>query len=314
MGQIVHTYSLQTLKHMQRSYKDMLEQSPQGALFRARTEHAVITAYRSGKVLFQGKSPEKEAKKWEALLNHEVEKPQTVKRNKKVDKIYAPPFELAKQTHIGSDESGTGDYFGPITTCCTLITQEQIEPLKGLGIQDSKKITDDNIKTLAQELIKRSIPYVSVVLDNEKYNMLQKKGWTQGKMKAMLHHYAIKNLMKKLGHTNYHGILIDQFCEPHVYKKHLATEGETLPDHTYFMTKAEDFSIAVAAGSIIARARFLQEMNRLSEQIGFTLLKGASNQVDQLAAQIISAKGEAILPSIAKVHFANTKKAKQYLL
>src|SRR5699024_8616546 len=82
------------------------------------------------------------------------------------------------------------------------------------------------------------------------------KGWSQGKMKTMLHHYAIQKLLKKIGTAQPKGILIDQFCEPRIYAKHLASEQETMTKHTYFITNAEKHSIAVAAASIIARTRF----------------------------------------------------------
>ena len=79
------------------------------------------------------------------------------------------------------------------------------------------------------------------------------------------------------------------------------------------MTKAENHAIAVAAGSVIARASFLQEMRRLSHEIGIDLLKGASTKVDQLIARIIKEKGHTTLERIAKLHFKNTEKAEKYL-
>src|SRR5699024_6122609 len=100
------------------------------------------------------------------------------------------------------------------------------------------------------------------------------------------------------------------FCMPHVYEKHITSEGRKLDPHTYFMTKAETHSLAVAAASIIARASFVKEMEDLSKIVGFSLLKGASPKVDQQIAKIIRTKGKQFLPSVAKVHFANTKKQK----
>ncbi len=68
-----------------------------------------------------------------------------------------------------------------------------------MGITDSKTLTDDKIAILAKELVKEKIPYTLLTLDNTKYNKLQKKGWNQGKMKAMLHHHAIEKLLVKIG-------------------------------------------------------------------------------------------------------------------
>lgn len=307
MGQHTETFKKEKIEEMHQYYKTSLEKSPPGAIFRARTEHAVITAYRSGKVLFQGARPEMELDKWiEGNVTEEKPVPS-------IQTSYYPPENLFTANHIGSDESGTGDYFGPITACAVYVTAEQIPILKEMGIQDSKAITDTHIHTLAKELVQLDVPYSLMVIHNEKYNALQARGWSQGKMKTMIHHSVIGNVLKKIGDAPYEGILIDQFCNPPIYKKHLASERKTLPDKTYFMTKAEHYSIAVAAGSVIARASFLNEMDRLSEETGYPLLKGASQKVDQLIAKIIREKGKEALQGIAKVHFANTEKAGRYL-
>src|SRR5699024_8126276 len=134
---------------MQTYYQPYLEKSPQGPMFRARTPNAVITAYKSGKVLFQGANPTDEIVKWtnEKSVNNQL-----------------------KTSHIGSDESGTGDFFGPVTAAAVFITQEQIVNLKELGIQDSKLIKDDSILNLSKKIVEMNIPYSLLVLNNEKYN------------------------------------------------------------------------------------------------------------------------------------------------
>jgi ribonuclease HIII len=307
--QNVYVYPLEKVQEMKRYYNHVLQPTPQGAVFRAKTEHAVITGYRSGKVLFQGSNPEIEAAKWTG----EVNKGETVNSKKAQISSYSPPESLFVSSHIGSDEAGTGDYFGPITVASTYVKKEQIPLLKELGVKDSKNLTDSTIVKIASELAQMRLPYSLLILHNPKYNALQRKGWSQGKMKAMLHHHAIQNLVEKIGHSPYEGILIDQFCEPGIYRKHIASEKERLPEKTFFMTKAESYSIAVAAGSIIARASFVKEMDRLSEQMGFELNKGASKKVDQTIARVIREKGEAALENCAKLHFANTEKARQYL-
>lgn len=301
-----------TINNMQVHYKHVLDNKPpQGAIFRAKTENAVITAYQSGKVLFQGKNVDAEVNKWQGN-----DADLTLSSNSHIKKqvtTYTPPNNIFTQSHIGSDESGTGDYFGPITTAAVYVTTEQISLLKQLGIQDSKAINDKNVQALAKELATMNIPYSLMILHNGKYNRLQQSGWSQGKMKAMLHHAAINQLLKKIESSFYKGIVIDQFCQPTVYERYLASEQQSIPPHTFFMTKAENSSIAVAAGSVIARASFLQEMERLSEQIGHSLLKGASKQVDKLIATIMKENDESTLQQIAKVHFANTKKAAAYM-
>lgn len=311
MSQNVYTLPPNIIKDMQVNYSQSLVSAPQGAIFRAKTAHAVITAYKSGKVLFQGSAPEVEMAKWENKAAIKDQPKQT--RRSVSNHSLAPPTTLFENDHIGSDESGTGDYFGPVTVACVYVKQEQIKLLRDLGIQDSKKLTDLAVQKLSKEIIQLRIPYSLLILHNEKYNTLQKQGWSQGKMKAMLHHHAIDTLLDKINDAPYDGILIDQFCTPDVYKRYIATEQEVLAPKTYFMTKAESYSIAVAAGSIIARASFLNEMDKLSENLGVPLRKGASKHVDQLIAKIIADKGYDTLNSCAKTHFVNTEKAKAYM-
>ncbi|WP_042146255.1 ribonuclease HIII [Paucisalibacillus sp. EB02] len=311
MSQNVYVLSVETIEKMKQYYHKSLTSTPQGAIFRAKTKDAVITAYRSGKVLFQGNNPQIEYEKW---ADNQVIQPNDSKAKKSPKtSFYTPPESLFSSSHIGSDEAGTGDYFGPITVASAYVTPSQIRLLKELGVKDSKNLTDDTILKLAKEIVNLRIPYSLLILHNPKYNTLQKRGWSQGKMKAMLHHHAIQKLLKKIGNAEYDGILIDQFCEPGIYKRHIASEQGVLPNNTYFMTKAESYSIAVATGSIIARASFVEEMDKLSEDMGFELKKGASKIVDQTIARIILEKGEGKLNSCAKVHFANTQKARQYL-
>lgn len=97
---------------------------------------------------------------------------------------------------IGSDEVGTGDYFGPITVVAVYAKKEQLSLLKELGVQDSKNLKDPQIIEIAKQ-IKDVVPFSLLTCDNPKYNALQAKGMSQGKMKALLHNQAIKHLMQK---------------------------------------------------------------------------------------------------------------------
>ncbi|WHX27691.1 ribonuclease HIII [Virgibacillus halodenitrificans] len=309
MSQVVAAISKDKIIEMKSFYSTYLTNTPQGAIFRAKTPNAVITAYHSGKVLFQGSNPEAEAGKWPESSN----KKSSYKKTQRLNNSYAPPESLFGSNHIGTDEAGTGDYFGPITVAGVFIKKEQIHSLKTMGVKDSKNLTDSVIRKLAPEIVKLNLPYSSLVLPNEKYNRLQEKGWTQGKMKAMLHHHVIKNIFGNIDTTQLDGILIDQFCEPHVFQRHISSEKESILEKTYFMTKAESYSIAVAAASIIARSRFLSEMDLLSDKLGIVLPKGASKKVDQTIAKVILEKGESTLDGCAKTHFANTRKAQAYI-
>ncbi len=311
MPQAVYKLSQQTIYQMKHYYQSSLTTTPQGAIFRAKTPEAVITAYKSGKVLFQGAAPEKESKKW--ANTNEVVAPKAASRSQRTPHAFVPPTTLYTSNHMGTDEAGTGDYFGPITVAGVYLTQDQIHYLKTIGVTDSKTITDTKIRELAKKITAMNIPYSLMVLRNEKYNQLQKKGWSQGKMKAVLHQHAINKLQEKIQGQQIEGIIIDQFCEPPIYQRHIRSEQLSLLPHTYFLTKAESYSTAVAAGSIIARASFLKEMDALSKSTGMTLPKGASKIVDETIAQIIHKYGWDFLNKCGKTHFANTKKANTYL-
>lgn len=295
------------LKRMEKYYGNNMVASPPGSRFRVKTDSAVITAYNSGKVLFQGKDAAIEAAKW---------KTGEVKQLKITDSNgspYTPKESLFFHSHIGSDEAGTGDYFGPITVAAVFIEESKIPLLKKLGIRDSKTLTDSAIKRLAKKIIEEEIPYASLVLPNEKYNKLQQSGWSQGKMKALMHHHAIEYVKKKITNQQYDGIIIDQFCQPDVYKRYLRSENLTLQEKTFFVTKAESKSIAVAAASLLARTKFVDEMDRLSRVVGLELPKGAGQQVDKTIARFIQIYGREKLTTCAKIHFANTQKADKYL-
>lgn len=308
MGQIVCQFPLETIRKMERHYQDSLRSTPQGAIFSAQTPDAVITAYKSGKVLFQGRHPEAEIEKWP-----QGESKTTEKHERNEPSPFTPKNSLYLSSHIGSDEAGTGDYFGPITVSAVYMNEANINLLQEIGIKDSKTLSDDKISQLALKLMEEEIPYSLLVLPNEKYNRLQRQGWSQGKMKAMLHHHAIKKLKKKIGNQRYDGIVIDQFCTPQVFERYIHSEDERLLEHTYFVTKAESYSLAVAASSIIARAKFVEEMERLSKEVGIPLPKGASEKVDRAIAEIIRNKGKETLHYCGKIHFANTEKANKYL-
>lgn len=307
MGQIVLTLSKTTVAEMNQAYMAMQKPAPAGAVFAAKTDTSTITAYQSGKVLFQGEQPEVEASKWGS-----VEEAEIAPKKVKPKHGYEPDPSLFTSSHIGSDEAGTGDYFGPVTVAAAYVTDEQIELLREIGVKDSKNLTDSSIHSLAEKILALKIPYNLIVLHNPKYNELQAKKWTQGKIKTILHNHAINQLVKEIEPAKPTGILIDQFSQPSVYIRHLKSEGKRLTDDTYFITKAESHSIAVATASILARASFVDEMNKLSETVGIELPKGASEKVDRVAGSILRRSGPEELGQYAKMHFVNTKKAETY--
>jgi ribonuclease HIII len=297
---VIQANSALTMK-MKDHYKDTLvSKLPPGAVFSAKPAGCTVTAYKSGKVLFQGANGEAEALKWGS-----AETPKAKSPSKGTTTL---PENFADWSVIGSDEVGTGDFFGPITVVSAYVRRDQIPLMKELGVKDSKNLKDPQIISIAKDLIK-TIPYSLLVLHNEKYNKLQSGGMTQGKMKAILHNQAINHLLDKMAPEEPEGILIDQFVEKNTYFKHINAQKKIQKERVYFSTKGESIHIAVAAASIIARYAFLKEMDKLSAKAGVDIPKGAGKQVDVAAAKIIKRKGIEELKSMTKWHFANSEKA-----
>lgn len=296
---------IEKMKHHYHSY--LLEKIPQGGIFSAKVADCTITAYASGKVLFQGNAAENEANKWshEAITPTTKNTPSTPKKT--IGK-FSPSNNISSLSIIGSDEVGTGDYFGPMMVVATYVDKKHLLLVKELGVKDSKNLTDQQITAIAQKLI-HIIPYSLLILHNEKYNQLQKSGMSQGKMKALLHNQAISNVIEKIKPIQPEGILIDQFAQPDIYFNYLKEQKLVIRDNVFFSTKGEQAHLAVAAASIIARYAFIKEFEKLSESVGITLPKGAGSKVDVTAAKIINQYGMQFLLKCAKVHFANTEKA-----
>ncbi|OQM45640.1 ribonuclease HIII [Anoxybacillus sp. UARK-01] len=290
-----------TIKRMEQYYNSYITgHLPAGALFVAKKNGCTITAYRSGKVLFQGKEAEKEAQIWSIPASQQPTLKEQNTRSSRLSIVSA----------VGSDEVGTGDYFGPIVVVAAYVAKEQISSLAKMGVKDSKQLTDEAICRLAPLLMEK-IEYEQAVLSNHTYNQWQQNGMPQTKIKALLHNEAIKKLVQKLAPASPEAIIIDQFIERDRYFLYLEGERHVIRDHVYCIPKAETVHIAVAAASIIARYLFLHEMDKLSEQMGMNLPKGAGEHVDRAAASLIQTHSEASLEACAKLHFANTEKAKQ---
>lgn len=290
-------------------YKDLRkEKTPPYAVFQAVEADTVITLYESGKAMFQGISADIDANIWidlEKKLNHrDVMAEQKDKKDKKTEH-----FTFVNVNSIGSDEVGTGDYFGPIVVTATYVSKEDISFLSDLGVRDSKKLTDEKILKIAPDIIKR-IPYVSYILNNASYNDHYHADINMNKVKAILHNKVLVSLAEK--DYPYEKIVVDQFVYPKKYYEHIATATKKATNIT-FMTKAEDQCLSVAAASIICRYIFLKEMDKLSARVGRTLPKGAGTLVDEVGKELVQKFGESILHDIAKLNFKNTQKIKDLL-
>ena len=303
LGNVVLNLSMAEINKMKNYYDGkLLDRVPPGGIFSAKTASCTITAYKSGKVLFQGSGNEAESSRWGGAGN---EKAPPAKSKLPSGNL---PEGFSQFSIIGSDEVGTGDFFGPITVVAAYVRKEDIPLLKELGVRDSKDLKDDKIIAIAK-VIKDVVPFSLMTLKNEKYNQLQKSGMSQGKMKAILHNQAIVNVLEKISPVKPDAILIDQFVQGSTYFQHVKNQKAVAKEKVYFSTKAEGIHLAVAAASILARYAFVQYIDKLSASAGFKIPKGAGAQVDEAAARLILKKGREILPQYVKLHFANTEKA-----
>lgn len=280
--------------------------TPEYALFQAMEADTVVTLYESGKVVFQGISADIDAAIWkerEFALNGKFPEE---KEKKEKDKI-TDNTDYYFVSSIGSDEVGTGDYFGPIIVTAAYVSRSDIPFLEGLGVRDSKKITDEKIISIAPSIIKR-IPHVTLKITNEEYNERYSEGFNMNKIKAILHNKALYQLLNK-DNYNYDMIVVDEFAKKFVYFSYLK-DAKNIVRNITFTTKAEDKCLSVACASIISRFIFLKEMNDLSKKLGVELPKGASSKVDLMGKEIIKRYGESKLKEIAKINFKNTDKIK----
>lgn len=282
------------------------EKTPEYALFQADEADTVVTLYASGKVVFQGISSDIDADMWRqrelkvnGKLPEEREKKDKDKKEDNTDYYFI--------NSIGSDEVGTGDYFGPIIVTAAYVSRKDISFLENLGVRDSKKITDSKILNIAPSIIKK-IPHVSIIINNEEYNDTYEQNINMNKIKAILHNKALFSLLNK---DNYHYdmIVVDEFAKKYVYFSYLK-EVKNVVRNITFTTKAEDKCLSVACASIISRFLFLKEIDKLSKELKIEIPKGASTKVDLVGKEIINKYGESKLRSIAKLNFKNTNKIK----
>lgn len=304
---IVFKVSENVKEKMIQFYQDKVRsKTPPYAIFQAEDADTIITLYESGKVMFQGISADVDANLWidmeKHLNNRNIDISEKEKKNEeKKEYFYC--------STIGSDEVGTGDFFGPIVVTATYVRKEDIAFLDDLGVKDSKKLTDDKIKKIAPKLIKK-IPYVTFTLSNEEYNNYHEKGYNMNQIKAILHNKVLYKM--KQNDYPYDKIVVDQFVYPKKYFEHIKDAKEKVTNIT-FTTKAESKCASVAAASCICRYIFLMKMDELSDTLHIPLPKGASESVDQIGKEIVEKYGEKKLREIAKLNFKNTEKIKEAL-
>jgi len=254
------------------------------ALWAAKKEGIKAILYKSGKILVQGKGACDFASKYLGAT-HEVK----------------PEINASKhESWIGTDESGKGDYFGPLVIAGVFVNKDNLQKLQELNIKDSKKINDELITKLAFK-IKSCSTFSVITITPVKYNELYGKFKNLNSLLAWGHARAIENILEKKECKN---ALSDKFGNESLIKNALMKHGRTIELEQRH--RAED-DIAVAAASILARNEFITRMDKMSHEYQIPFQKGASDKVKEQASEFIRKYGRENLKCIAKLHFKTTK-------
>lgn len=300
-----------TKKMMDEFYEELKrDKTPQYALFQANDGDTVVTLYTSGKAVFQGKDADIASDYWietekinsgtAIFTNSETKTKETVKAPEKQDYT-----QFHNINSVGSDEVGTGDYFGPVVVSSCYVTKNDVAYLDELGVCDSKKIDDDKILKIAP-LIGKRVKYKSMVLSNIDYNAYHSNDYNMNKIKAILHNKVLYQMINE-EHPDYDYIIVDEFAKEHKYYEYIKDCPNIQKDIT-FMTKAEDKCLSVACASIISRYIFLKEFDKLSDSLHLPLPKGAGLEVDKIGKEIVEKYGQDKLKEVAKLSFMNTNR------
>ncbi|MEE9449512.1 MAG: ribonuclease HIII [Ignavibacteriaceae bacterium] len=205
--------------------------------------------------------------------------------------------------YIGTDESGKGDFFGPLVVAGVLADKVAISKLKDLGVRDSKTITDINIKKLASKiksLLKNK--YDIIPLKPEKYNELHSKMGNVNLIMGWAHAKVIENILNSF---NVEEAISDKFGNEKTILNALQQKGRQIKLHQ--VTNAERFT-AVAAASILARDAVIKWFEINSKKLSIKIPKGASKEVENIARKIIESFGKDALPGLVKMHFKTSKR------
>ena len=253
------------------------------SLFFAQKKGLCVQAYTSGKLVIQGKEMGEFIEFYvEPMLGD--------------FSFTTKELTVDKTPHIGGDESGKGDFFGPLCIAAVYASSEAIEKLSEKGVQDSKTLTDTRIKKL-KPLIMSLCTFEVVTISPLKYNALYEKFQNLNTLLAWGHAAAIGAVIEKAGN---HPVLVDKFASESVLERAVRQKG--LDIKLTQKTKAES-DIAVASASILARAAFIESLEHLSKEIGVVLPKGASKAVNDAARRIADTQGKETLMRCAKMHF-----------
>lgn len=264
------------------------------SLFAFKGEKVNVVGYKSGKLVVSGK-------KTEDFVRDILEAEITGDPRLGYDEVHHPEWF---EPHAGCDESGKGDLFGPLVTACVIADGEMVRAWIEAGVCDSKKITDSSIIKLDKVIRQtKGVVIATAFARMPKYNELYRKfGSNLNKLLAWYHGRSLNEALDKRAVS--WGIL-DQFTKQKLVDAYIKERKDF---NLISRTKAEEDPV-VAAASIVARAIYVREMKRMSDELGETLVKGASGLVLQQAKKIVAEKGVHALPAYAKMHFKTAYEA-----
>jgi len=263
----------------------------QYTLFFAQKNKLSAAVYEKGpKVLIQGKGVEE-------FVQFELEPKILGQAKLGYEEVHAPEMF---EPHFGIDESGKGDFFGPLVIAGVYVDRGIARKLIDSGVQDSKRIgSDARIRALADAIRKTSMGLFEVVLIGPaKYNELYEKFGNLNKLLGWGHARVIENLLSKK--PDCRRSLSDQFADARVIEQSLLGHGRKI--EVQQRPRAES-DIAVAAASILARESFINWLDREGKKLEVRLERGASPGVKLTAQKLVEAKGPEVLRQVAKVHF-----------
>ncbi len=261
--------------------------TPAYTLFSAQKKGVSCTLYSSGKLTVQGKDKEE-------FISFYLE-PEILK----TFSFAYPETTVNLSPHIGIDESGKGDFFGPLCIAGVHATTEQIKELLAMGVKDSKRMADKPILVLSKK-IKECVPHSLVRISPSKYNELYVQFKNLNKLLAWGHATAIFELVEKTGCID---IIIDQFANESLVEN--ALKLKQIKVNLVQRHRAEEDPV-VAAASILARAAFLEGLESLGRQVNKELQKGVSAKVIETGKALVHSMGKEVLARVSKQHFKTT--------
>ncbi len=205
----------------------------------------------------------------------------------------------AEKGHIGTDESGKGDYFGPLVVAGVFVLDEQQEVLKELGVKDSKRFSDNRVREMA-DLVRKGYKHSVVAIGPKKYNELYDKLRNLNRILAWAHARAIENILEEVACVQ---AITDQFGDRLFVENAMMKKGRNI--ELIQKPRAEE-DMAVAAASILARAEFLRRLYFLSQDFNIDLPKGSSPKSEEVGLELVTKHGTDVLEKVAKKHFKLT--------